>query len=83
MGPGQQPFGHDREVPHFDREGHLRTHVNHERRRQTRLSKGFIDAGQGASTLANFFLIGGIITLGVLLPSWAFERMKRKTKTEV
>jgi hypothetical protein len=82
MGPGQRPFGHGNDVPHFDRDGHFRTHSNQEKRRQSRLSKGFIPTGAGSSTLADFFFVGGIISLGVLLPSWLFERMTRKNNVE-
>ena len=82
MGPGQRPFGHGNDVPHFDRDGHFRTHSNQEKRRQSRLSRGFVPTGAGSSTVADFFFVGGIISLGVLLPSWLFERMIRKKNVE-
>ncbi|KAI1495121.1 hypothetical protein F5X96DRAFT_613495, partial [Biscogniauxia mediterranea] len=36
MGPGQDPFGHRDDVPHFDREAHERTGQNVDRRRAER-----------------------------------------------
>jgi hypothetical protein len=32
--------------------------------------------------LADFFFVGGIISIGILLPSWLFERMTQKNKVE-
>jgi hypothetical protein len=82
MGPGQQPFGHDNDVPHFDREGHFRTHTNHERRRQRKRSEKYVPAGTESSTLANFIFVGSIISLGILIPSLVFEKMTGKNKQE-
>jgi hypothetical protein len=84
MGPGQQPFGHDNinDVPHFDREGHFRTHKNHERRRQSKRSENYVPAGPESSTLANFIFVGSIISLGILIPSLVFDKMTRKNKHE-
>jgi len=81
MGHGQNPFGHTTEVPHFDREGHFRTHTNHERRqRQRRMSESFIPLEPGPSTLSNFLFVTGIVSLGILIPSFIFERLRRDKK---
>jgi hypothetical protein len=82
MGPGQRPFGHDYDVPHFDREGHFRTHTNHERRRQSKRSEGYVPVGSETSTLSNFIFVGTIVSLGILIPSFLFEKMTRKNRHE-
>jgi curved DNA-binding protein CbpA len=81
-GPGQRPFGHDNDVPHFDREGHFRTHTNQEQRRQRRMSQGYTPTGPESSTLANFIFVSSIISLGVLIPTFFFEKMTRNRKQE-
>lgn len=73
MGPGQRPFGYDNDVPHFDREGHFRTHTNQEQRRQRRMSQGYTPRGPENSTLANFIFVGSIISLGVFIPTLFFR----------
>ncbi|KAK0107116.1 hypothetical protein ONS95_003823 [Cadophora gregata] len=85
MGHGQKPWGHDEthDVPHFDRDGHYRTQENHSRRWQRRrgMEDGQVPAGEmPRSMLANFFFVGGIISLGVLVPSLLFENMRKKEK---
>ncbi|KAH7407732.1 hypothetical protein BKA64DRAFT_429203 [Cadophora sp. MPI-SDFR-AT-0126] len=87
MGPGQKPWGHDEthDVPHFDREGHYRTQENHSRRWQRRrgMEDRQVPAGEAPrSMLANFLFVGGIISLGVLVPSLVFEKMTRRGKNE-
>lgn len=74
MGHGQGMFGE--EVRHFDREEHLRTHENHDRRfRQRERSRnrrgdgwGAVDEGQPGGTLGNFLWVGGVIVLAVSVP---------------
>lgn len=82
MGPGQQPWGHDRmdDVPHFDREAHFRTHENYDKRRQRRMRKDFIPAEEARGTFAMFVFVGSIIALGVSVPSLLFEKFTRKPK---
>jgi len=70
MGPGQNPFGNAQDVPHFDREGHLRTHEKHAHRRQRRVTQDFIPDNPSSGTLANFLFVGGIISLGIVIPSF-------------
>ena len=76
MGPGQHPFGHWSDVRHWDREGHLRTHQRAESRTQRRRKDGdIIPNTLPPSMLAQFFFIGGIISLGIFVPSYIFERL--------
>ena len=84
MGPGQQPWGHDRmnDVPHFDREGHFRTHENQDKRRQRRRKDDYVPVVETRGTLANFLFVGSIISLGVFVPSLIFERLTKKPKVE-
>ena len=82
MGPGQRPWDHGNDVPHFDKEGHFRTHDNYDRRRKRRTSQDYTPVGETRGTLANFLFVGGIISLGVFVPSYLFERFTRKAKAE-
>jgi hypothetical protein len=82
MGPGQRPFGHENDVPHFDREGHFRTHTNQEHRRQRRMSGIHIPTEPERSTLANFIFVGSIISLGVFIPTFLYEKMTRNRRDE-
>ncbi len=87
MGAGQRPWGHDmqNDVPHFDREGHYRTQEKHSRRWQKRkgMEDRHVEAGEvPRSMLANFLFVGGIISLGVFVPSFLFEKMTRRGKNE-
>jgi hypothetical protein len=84
MGPGQQPWGHDRtnDVPHFDQEGHFRTHENYDKRRRQRMRQGYVPIAEVRGTFANFVFVGSIISLGVFVPSLIFERLTRKPKAE-
>lgn len=70
MGPGQDPFGHTDDVPHFDREGHLRTHEKHARRKQRRAPDELIPDGPTSGLLVNFLFVGGVISLGIVIPSF-------------
>lgn len=63
MGPGQGQAGFSNDVPHFDQEGHLRTHEQQERRRRRRMREGDGDYGGGGSLVVRFLLIGGIVSL--------------------
>jgi len=80
MGHGQKPFGPSNDVPHFDREGHFRTHTKHENRRRRRVSDDYIPEVPNTGMLANFVFVCSIISLGVFIPSFLFERMTRKAK---
>ncbi|KAI1764169.1 DnaJ-domain-containing protein [Hypoxylon sp. FL1150] len=78
MGPGQDPFGHGTEVPHFDRESHERTGRHSDRRRAARHAVGgehiSIEPERGMTGM--FFIIGGVLMLSILGPV-AIGRMWR------
>jgi hypothetical protein len=86
MGPGQTPFGQGEEndVPHFDRVGHLNTQQRHSERWRKRKGMEYVPSGESPrSTLANFLFVGGIISLGIFVPSFVFEKLvKKKGKEE-
>lgn len=88
MGPGQKPYGHNRtnDVPHFNREGHFRTHENHRIRWQRRkgMEDRYIptDHGTPPSALVNFFFVGGIISLAIVIPGLLFEKFRAQGKRE-
>jgi hypothetical protein len=87
MGPGQVPFGQGEEndVPHFDREGHLNTQRRQSERfhRRKGIEDGYVPSGEvPRGTMANFLFVGGIIGLGIFVPSLLFQRMTRKGKEE-
>ncbi|KAI8629852.1 DnaJ-domain-containing protein [Xylariaceae sp. FL1651] len=72
MGPGQNPFGHGDDVPHFDREGHERTGRHTDRRREARRAadggpqRVTIEPERGVAGM--FFMIGGVLLLSFLGP---------------
>ncbi|KAI1501807.1 DnaJ domain-containing protein [Biscogniauxia marginata] len=82
MGPGQDPFGHRDDVPHFDREAHERTGRHVDRRRAARQQQRQMDSGvareyQRASPSSvepekgvggMFVIIGGILLFSFLGP---------------
>ena len=75
---GKHPVWQDNDVPHFDRDGHFRTHTNHEQRRQSKRPQNDAPAGPESSTLANFLFVGSIISMGIFIPSLVLEKMNRK-----
>lgn len=73
MGPGQDPFGHGAEVPHFDRLSHERTGRHIDRRRAARQAAQHmggehvnIEPERGMAGM--FFIIGGVLVLSILSP---------------
>lgn len=81
MGPGQMGWGHGNDVPHFDKEGHFRTHQGYERRRRERMKRGF---GEGVEDdlrptgmLGQFFLLGGLLFVCIVVPTVVFGRVNR------
>jgi hypothetical protein len=69
MGYGQRPHGRANDVPHFDREGHFRTHTNHERRQQRRRPDSGMPSEPSSSMFTNFMLVSGILSVGLFVPS--------------
>jgi len=82
MGHGQMGWGHGNDVPHFDKEGHFRTHEGYEKRRRERRvgEVGTSDEGP-RGILGQFVFVTGIIFVGVLVPSLIFERLTKASNT--
>lgn len=72
-------------MPHFDREGHLRTHTNHEKRRQRRMEKGYVPSEPTRGVLADFVVISIVVSLvaslGLMLPPM-FDGATTRSKSE-
>ena len=81
FGPGQAQAGW--EVPHFDREAHLRTQEQQERRWMLRKRTGEEDAGYGgAGMLIQFLLLSGIVSVALVLPSLFGRDSERARKRD-
>ncbi|TRX93448.1 hypothetical protein FHL15_005723 [Xylaria flabelliformis] len=74
MGPGQDPFGHRDDVPHFDKEGHQRTGRHSDKRREARRAATTNDDGKRVAiepergVAGMFFAIGGVLLLSFVVP---------------
>ncbi|KAI1120202.1 hypothetical protein F5Y10DRAFT_258862 [Nemania abortiva] len=74
MGPGQDPFGHREDVPHFDKESHQRTGRHSDRRREARRAAAEDEFGRHVTiepergVTGMFFVIGGILVLSCVGP---------------
>ncbi|KAF5257946.1 hypothetical protein FOXYS1_11509 [Fusarium oxysporum] len=73
MGPGDDPFGHQNDVPHFDKAGHTRTHRREDQRRKDRRQRRAMgDDGIGfepqATITGHFIIISGILATAILAP---------------
>ncbi|KAK0937558.1 hypothetical protein LTR29_010891 [Friedmanniomyces endolithicus] len=84
-GPGGFTAGFSNDVPHFDHEGHLKTHstieqTRHRARRKVRVQAAESD-DPGPGALFNFVMIGGVIlgTLGIsgTLSGWGDDERKK------
>lgn len=83
MGAGQHPLGNASDVPHFDRDGHFNSQEKQEQRRRKRAGKGDRSVGDlPPGTLAMFVVVGGIVSIGVFVPSLIFERFSRTGKKD-
>ncbi|KAH6899795.1 hypothetical protein B0T10DRAFT_468750 [Thelonectria olida] len=88
MGVGEDPFGHQEEVPHFDKQGHTRTHTREDRRRWARERRAFgddnIEFEPQTSIAGHFFIISGILVATLLAPLVYLQvmRLGRKTPKE-
>jgi mannosyl-oligosaccharide alpha-1,2-mannosidase len=90
MGAGQSAdyAEYSQEIPHFDREGHLRTQRRQESRKRAKM-KGTVmeDAMPSSSLVGQFFLVGGLIVFGAWFPFWLAKtvsggRREKKEKKE-
>ncbi|KAF4344671.1 alpha-mannosidase IC (MNSIC) [Fusarium beomiforme] len=73
MGPGDDPFGHQNDVPHFDKAGHTRTHRREDQRRKDRRQKRAmgdddIEFEPQTSITGHFIIISGILATAILAP---------------
>lgn len=77
MGWGQSAWVAAEEARHFDRESHLRTHSNHERRMKGRAAKAGgegrrEESGEegGRGMLGDFLIVSGLVFGGIAAPWW-------------
>ncbi|TPX12246.1 uncharacterized protein E0L32_007132 [Thyridium curvatum] len=68
MGPGQDPFGHREDVPHFDKEAHERTHRRADERRARRMAGMDSEIQPEAGMAGSFLAICGVLLTSVLVP---------------
>ncbi|KAI0534982.1 hypothetical protein GGR58DRAFT_29492 [Xylaria digitata] len=73
MGPGQDPFGHRDDVPHFDKESHQRTGRHSDRRREARWatateSRNRITIEPERGVAGMFVVIGSVLVFSFLGP---------------
>ena len=77
FGPSSHPAsGLDYDVPHFDRDGHFRTHEQQEERRRGKIRRGYENDGvdfAATGVWMNFFLVSGVVGLAVGLTSWIYS----------
>lgn len=81
MGPGHDPFGHQDDVPHFDKAGHTRTHRREDQRRKDRREKRAlgdddIEFEPQTSMTGHFFIISGILAATILAPLVYIQLMR-------
>ncbi|KAJ9156079.1 hypothetical protein NKR23_g866 [Pleurostoma richardsiae] len=83
MGPGQDPFGHQEDVPHFDKAGHERTGHWVDQRRAARRADG-TRIGPDIGMASNFFVILGVLGFAVVFPyfvlgGWSGKQKRKKS----
>lgn len=90
MGPGQNRWrarnDHDRDVPHWDREGHERTQRRHDERRARRMAARVRFQGE-ENPFVGFFIVSGVLAAGLLGPyvligMWMADGKGKEKKTE-
>jgi mannosyl-oligosaccharide alpha-1,2-mannosidase len=92
MGPGDDPFGHHEEVPHFDRQSHQRTQRREDERRSQRsyyrsrraVDDENIEFEPQMSIGAHFMVVLGILVTSFAVPALylRFARSNRRTKRD-
>lgn len=86
MGPGSDPFGHHEEVPHFDKQGHKKTHETEDQRRWQRQKRAVDEDGvefePQTSVGAHFLIVASILGVTFLAPLvyLQFMRGERRKK---
>ena len=80
MGYGQAPYGHERHIPHFDRESHMRTHDNHEKRKKSKVKGTVMEHAMPSGTMfGSFMLLTGLIGTFIVGPWWLFDYNGKKS----
>lgn len=69
MGPGQNPYGRNGEVPHFDRDGHKRTWQRADERRARRRDDRDVSFVPDLSATAGFIAVFGALFFGLAAPA--------------
>jgi curved DNA-binding protein CbpA len=86
MGYGQDPYGHRDDVPHFDRAGHQKTGEwvagVAERRAAASQRRPKFETETETGTIANFFVVSGILILAVATP-WVLFSGKEQGRKRV
>jgi len=82
MGPGQTGWGHGNDVPHFDKEGHFRTHEQYEKRRRRRMEEEGLPTGPITGPFGQFFLVSAIVAVGITIPSLIFGKLSGKSNKD-
>ncbi|KXX75878.1 DnaJ subfamily A member 3, mitochondrial [Madurella mycetomatis] len=86
MGPGQDPYGHRDDVPHFDREAHERAQRRGDERRAERMAekKGVrLEPEPGA--MAGFWAVAGILAVvlaGTVVVNAVSDRLRTRPAQE-
>ena len=89
MGPGDDPFGHHDDVPHFDRRGHHRTQKREDERRWQRshrsrraLDDEDIEFEPQMSIGTHFVVVIGLLVVSFMVPAiyLQYGRSKRKSR---
>lgn len=81
FGPSGSLDGFDHDVPHFDRQGHIRTQEQQDQRRVRRADEETVDYVNGGSMLLNFFFVSGILAVASLAPG-VFVSRKNSRKSD-
>lgn len=74
FGPAGSPDWWGNDVPHFDRQAHIRTQEQQDQRRVRRAGEAAIDYVHGGSILLNFVFISGILAVACLIPAILVNR---------
>ncbi|KAL8780597.1 MAG: hypothetical protein Q9213_006394 [Squamulea squamosa] len=82
FGPGGSPDGLDYDVPHFDRDIHIRTQEQQDQRRQRRAEGEAAGYSGGENILWKFIFVSGILAAACSLPV-LFDQRKRRQSSEM
>ncbi|KAL8938850.1 MAG: hypothetical protein Q9211_003016 [Gyalolechia sp. 1 TL-2023] len=82
FGPAGSPEGFDYDVPHFDRDGHMRRQEQQDHRRGRRVGEETVDYSNGGSMLLNFLIVSGILAVTVFIPTVFVRRRQSHRKND-